>query len=133
MKILLFLILILNLVDAKMHVYSLKTKSEFLLEFPSKKLKKLNLYGTYGLGVNDLSHKFDFRGYIFKNRDFRINISNLKVFAAKSEKIYKIKIKKYLAVTEVNLDNKLIGKIKWTNLDELNNGLNSLSTNTPKP
>jgi len=113
--------------DAKMHFYTLKTKSNFLLEFPTKKVKNIELSANYSLGVNNALHHFDFQGYIFKNKEIKINIANLKVYATKNDRLYNIKIKKYSAVTEVNLNNKYLGKIQWNTIAQLNKGLSKLS------
>ena len=134
MKIFLILIVLLNLLDAKMNFYSLNTSSEFTMELPSKTLKKIELNSRYAIGVNSDVYNFDFNGLIFKNKDIKINIANLKVYAAKSEKIYKVRIQKYLATTKVNLNNKYIGEFQWSNINELNKGLTKLtkSYNTNK-
>jgi len=112
-----------------MNFYTLETSSEFLMELPSKNIKKVELNSKYGLGVNSNIYNFDFNGLIFKNKDLRINIANLKVYAAKSEKIYNIKVEKYTATTKVNLNNKFIGEFKWSNINELNKGLTNLTKN----
>ncbi|NQY93737.1 MAG: hypothetical protein HRT43_06185 [Campylobacteraceae bacterium] len=134
MKIFLILIVLLNLLDAKMNFYSLNTSSEFTMELPSKTLKKIELNSRYAIGVNSDVYNFDFNGLIFKNKDIKINIANLKVYAAKSEKLYKVRIQKYLATTKVNLNNKYIGEFQWSNINELNKGLTKLtkSYNTNK-
>ena len=134
MRLFLILIVFINLLDAKMNFYSLDTSSEFTMELPSKTLKKIELNSRYAIGVNSNVYNFDFSGLIFKNKDIKINIANLKVYALKSEKIYKVKIQKYLATTKVNLNNKYIGEFQWSNINELNKGLTKLtkSYNTSK-
>ena len=75
MKIFLILIVLLNLLDAKMNFYSLNTSSEFTMELPSKTLKKIELNSRYAIGVNSDVYNFDFNGLIFKNKDIKININ----------------------------------------------------------
>ena len=127
MKIILALIMLLSFLDAKMNFYTLETTSEFSMQLPSNNIKKVELKSKYGLGVNSNVYNFDFNGLIFKNKDLRINIANLKVYAVKSEKVYKIKVQKYTARTKVNLNNKFIGEFQWSNINELNKGLTSLT------
>lgn len=127
MRIFLLLFIFLNVLNAKIYIYSLKTKSTFSLELPTKVEKKIKLNASYGLGVNIAEHKFDLKGHIFKNNIIKINISNLKVYSVEKNREFNIKVKEYSAITEVNLDDKLIGKIKWSSLSELNNGLTQLS------
>ena len=117
----------MNLLNAKMNFYSLDTSSEFTMELPSKTLKKIELNSKYAIGVNSDAYNFNFNGLIFKNKDIKINIANLKVYAAKSEKLYKVRIQKYLATTKVNLNNKYIGEFQWSNINELNKGLTTLT------
>ena len=69
MKIFFLIFMLISFMDAKMHFYTLKTKSNFLLEFPTKKVKNIELSANYSLGVNNALHHFDFQGYIFKNKE----------------------------------------------------------------
>ncbi len=129
MKLLLIILVFFNVLSAKMNFYTLNTTSEFVMELPSKTLRKIELSSQYGLGVNSEIYNFDFNGLIFKNNSLRINIANLKVYALKSDKLYKVKIQKYMATTKVNLNNKFIGKFQWSSIKELNKGLTQLTKN----
>jgi len=117
----------MSVVNAKMNFYTLSTTSEFLMELPSKTIKKVELKSQYGLGVNSEIYNFDFNGLIFKNNNMRINIANLKVYALKSDKLYKVKVQKYTATTKVNLNNKFVGEFQWSSIRELNSGLTQLT------
>ncbi len=117
----------MSVLNGKMNFYTLSTTSEFLMELPSKTIKKVELKSQYGLGVNSEVYNFDFNGLIFKNNNMRINIANLKVYALKSEKLYKVKVQKYTATTKVNLNNKFVGEFQWTSIKELNSGLIQLT------
>jgi len=127
MKLLLIIMILITALNAKMNFYTLNTTSEFLMELPSKTIKKVELKSQYGLGVNSEVYNFDFNGLIFKNNNMRINIANLKVYALKSEKLYKVKVQKYTATTKVNLNNKFVGEFQWSSIKELNNGLIQLT------
>jgi len=118
---------LMSVLNGKMNFYTLSTTSEFLMELPSKTIKKVELKSQYGLGVNSEVYNFDFNGLIFKNNNMRINIANLKVYALKSEKLYKVKVQKYTATTKVNLNNKFVGEFQWTSIKELNSGLTQLT------
>ena len=127
MKLLLIIMALMSVLNGKMNFYTLSTTSEFLMELPSKTIKKVELKSQYGLGVNSEVYNFDFNGLIFKNNNMRINIANLKVYALKSEKLYKVKVQKYTATTKVNLNNKFVGEFQWTSIKELNSGLTQLT------
>jgi len=127
MKLLLIIMALMSVLNGKMNFYTLSTTSEFLMELPSKTIKKVELKSQYGLGVNSEIYNFDFNGLIFKNNNMRINIANLKVYALKSEKLYKVKVQKYTATTKVNLNNKFVGEFQWTSIKELNSGLTQLT------
>jgi len=127
MKLLLIIMALMSVLNGKMNFYTLSTTSEFLMELPSKTIKKVELKSQYGLGVNSEVYNFDFNGLIFKNNNMRINIANLKVYALKSEKLYKVKVQKYTATTKVNLNNKFVGEFQWTSIKELNSGLIQLT------
>ncbi len=127
MKLLLIIMVFMSVVNAKMNFYTLSTTSEFLMELPSKTIKKVELKSQYGLGVNSEIYNFDFNGLIFKNNNMRINIANLKVYALKSDKLYKVKVQKYTATTKVNLNNKFVGEFQWSSIRELNSGLTQLT------
>jgi len=129
MKFILALMIMLSSLGAKMNFYTLESTSEFSMQLPSKNIKKIELNSKYGLGVNSNVYNFDFNGLIFKNKDFKINIGNLKVYAVKSDKVYKVKVQKYTARTKVNLNNKFIGEFQWSNISELNKGLTNLTKN----
>ncbi len=127
MKLLLIIMALMSVLNGKMNFYTLSTTSEFLMELPSKTIKKVELKSQYGLGVNSEIYNFDFNGLIFKNNNMRINIANLKVYALKSDKLYKVKVQKYTATTKVNLNNKFVGEFQWSSIRELNSGLTQLT------
>jgi|GEM_PF-2694751 len=130
MKSIMILIFLFSLLDARMHIYSLETKSEFLLELANKKLKTVQLDSTYGLGTNSKELEFSFEGLFFKNKNLKINVATSRVLSSKTDKLFKVKIKKYVAVTEVKRDNVYLGTVRWSNIAELNKGLSNISKST---
>ena len=129
MKPILFILILVNLLNAKMYIYSFETKSLFSVELPSKVEKKLKLNARYSMGVRNAAHDFDLQGQVFKNRIVKVNMSNLKVYSVKNNKQYNIKVKSFKAITKVSLNNKYIGKVKWNSVSQLNSALTQLAKN----